>query len=165
MDIQQCKSFLMKLKDTMSLVNTNTTGLLSTWVSSTLFRPIRYKKWRVRYAPGRELIFNGKQKINHEIYYYRYDDEIFGMRYLTNHKKYSLFYIDEQIVSDRFSRLYYYFYHQWRNEHVFPGSSEEEKNVVYNGIKEDIELSLSINTDEDFNDLMRMVELMGIQTL
>lgn len=167
MNIEQCQTFLIKLKDIMSLTSVEyIRGLVPLWLDQKLFKSIKFKNWKIRYVPGKAFAFNGKQKFFHQIFYYRYDNEIFGLKYFTNYKNFKIFYISEEKVKRYFRFSYMRHIIDNRVSIIYLNEcSQEDLDRVLNSIKEDIEESLSIHTDDDFNDLMRMIDLIGIQNL
>ena len=166
MNTTQCKSFIFKFKDIMSLQPTHEIGMCSIWVNPKNLKRIVYKKWRVRYYPGKIFVFNGKGRYQHELFCFRFNDHIFGLGYRTRtrreYRRVNIFFEREVDIK----KNYLYFYHYFNNNTIFlPTDTEEVQENAFSIIANDIEEALSVKTEEDFNNFISMIDLIGVQSL
>ena len=168
MNTTQCQNFIFKLKDIMSIQQTGIVGLTPLYISKNhKFKNIQYKQWKIRYYPGRVFVFNGEQKIKHEIWCHTFNGEIFGLRYMV--KKHNciidIFFKSKSEIVQEIGK-HYYIYSRISDLSIFlPTCGEYEKDITFALITRDIEKTLHIKTEDDFNKFMNAINLIGVQSI
>lgn len=170
MNIQQTKNLLFLIQTAIGAPDPGNTNMyLYVNSSSILVKSIKFKRWKLRYIPGRCFIFNGKQKFQHSLVFPYYNNECIGVGYWRYGVGLTAFFNKpfQEIMEiyNYTSRSYLWINDYYHEHYICTDSSEERKSKFFENVSNDLMESLEINTDEDFEKFKSTINLIGIRNI
>ena len=173
MNTETCFDLINYIKNAVVLAPAPREGLCM-WGDFQKTISVKYKRWKLRYIPGISFIFNGKQRIQHEIIFPRDGNNIYGFFYRGNEyvtRKY--FFKSPLEIAEVFKYVYWWDFSLMDNEEnilkqkycVFPQSEEEKKIEFISYVAKDLGESLEIETDEDIKKFKQTIDIISVRNL